>query len=305
MNDLKKKYEDFKSERGRVFGLIYPYILIVIVAIGLYYISNLNQIARQSVNPVLPDTTKQEDLKVVESRTIPPINILEMSKPTEELISKGKETFTTVCASCHGEDGSGDGPASTALNPKPRNFTSKEGWKNGPKLSQIYQTLEEGVAGSAMISYNYLSPADRIALAHYIRQTFIPYPPNDTEDELLALDQTYSLSKGKEIPAQIPVQAAMNIIINDNSAILKDIAGKIDQINNSNEIGAQLFKLITRDQLKALTTLNSTTDWKQNYQKFVDIIVYNLTKNGFNDNVFKLSGNEWKVFYNYMQRFFD
>ena len=227
MIDLKKKYEKFKSEPGRIFGLIYPYILVVMVAAGLYYISNLNEIARQRINPALPDTTKQEDLKIVEPRTIPPVNILEISKPTDDLIAKGKETFTTVCASCHGEDGKGDGPASTALNPKPRNFISKEGWKNGPKLSQIYQTLEEGIPGSGMISYNYLVPLERIALAHYIRQTFVPDPPTDTENELLALDQTYSLSNGKEISAQIPVQSAINIIIKESDSQIQNLISKV------------------------------------------------------------------------------
>jgi cytochrome c553 len=36
--------------------------------------------------------------------------------------AKGAETFKTMCASCHGEAGKGDGPAAAALNPKPANF---------------------------------------------------------------------------------------------------------------------------------------------------------------------------------------
>ncbi|MEN9799338.1 MAG: hypothetical protein RL653_3034 [Pseudomonadota bacterium] len=35
---------------------------------------------------------------------------------------KGAETFKTMCASCHGETGKGDGAAAAALNPKPANF---------------------------------------------------------------------------------------------------------------------------------------------------------------------------------------
>ena len=304
MIDLKKKYEKFKSEPGRIFGLIYPYILVVMVAAGLYYISNLNEIARQRINPALPDTTKQEDLKIVEPRTIPPVNILEISKPTDDLIAKGKETFTTVCASCHGEDGKGDGPASTALNPKPRNFINKEGWKNGPKLSQIYQTLEEGIPGSGMISYNYLTPLERIALAHYIRQTFVPDPPTDTENELLALDQTYSLSNGKEISAQIPVQSAINIIIKESDSQIQNLISKVSEINGSDETGAKIFKLVTNNELKALVTLNFGMTWKQDYQKFADIIIYNMPENGFNENIFKLSGNEWDALYKYMNSYF-
>ena len=34
----------------------------------------------------------------------------------------GKTNFETLCASCHGPQGAGDGPAGAALNPAPRNF---------------------------------------------------------------------------------------------------------------------------------------------------------------------------------------
>ncbi len=37
--------------------------------------------------------------------------------------AKGKEKFELMCASCHGPQGKGDGPAGAALNPKPRNLT--------------------------------------------------------------------------------------------------------------------------------------------------------------------------------------
>jgi mono/diheme cytochrome c family protein len=36
----------------------------------------------------------------------------------------GKATFETLCASCHGTTGKGDGPAGAALNPPPRDFST-------------------------------------------------------------------------------------------------------------------------------------------------------------------------------------
>jgi mono/diheme cytochrome c family protein len=39
-------------------------------------------------------------------------------------IAKGKETYIETCAPCHGSGGKGDGPASVALNPKPRDHTN-------------------------------------------------------------------------------------------------------------------------------------------------------------------------------------
>jgi mono/diheme cytochrome c family protein len=305
MNDLKNKYYKFKSEPGRVFGLVYPYILFVLIAVGLYFISNLDQVARQKVPPVLPDTTKVKDLNVQEPRTIPPINILEYSKPNPELLAKGKENYTTICISCHGENGKGDGLAGASLNPPPRDFTNKDGWKNGSKLSQIYTTLEEGIAGSGMISYNYLTPADRISIAHYIRETFVPSSPSDTQDELIALDQIYSLSSGKMIPAQIPVQAAMQLILNENKTAVQNLVQKLNKISESKtEEGARIFNLVTDNKLKALTVLSNSTDWKNNRQKFYNTLVYSVNNKGFNGKVFTLSDTEWDALFNYISRLF-
>src|SRR4051812_46398683 len=68
---------------------------------------------------------------------------------TPQLVAKGKELFSVNCATCHGPEGMGNGPAAGALVPKPRNFHSTEGWKNGRKVTDIFLTLKTGVPGSA------------------------------------------------------------------------------------------------------------------------------------------------------------
>ena len=40
-------------------------------------------------------------------------------------VEEGKKLYGQFCASCHGQSGKGDGPAATALNPKPRDHTDK------------------------------------------------------------------------------------------------------------------------------------------------------------------------------------
>jgi mono/diheme cytochrome c family protein len=59
--------------------------------------------------------------------TAPPPVSAEMmaaaAAPTGDAIGAGKQIFMQVCVPCHGPEGHGDGPASAALNPKPRNLT--------------------------------------------------------------------------------------------------------------------------------------------------------------------------------------
>jgi len=38
---------------------------------------------------------------------------------------EARRTFQSICATCHGPDGKGNGQAAAALNPKPRNYTDK------------------------------------------------------------------------------------------------------------------------------------------------------------------------------------
>ena len=48
-------------------------------------------------------------------------------------ISEGKSIFQTNCAACHGENGKGDGPAATSLDPKPQDLVTI-----GPSMSDGY-----------------------------------------------------------------------------------------------------------------------------------------------------------------------
>ncbi|MCE9576103.1 MAG: c-type cytochrome [Deltaproteobacteria bacterium] len=60
-------------------------------------------------------------------------------------VRAANDMFKTVCAACHGENGKGDGPASSTLNPKPRNYTDKA-WQASVTDEQITQTILMGGA---------------------------------------------------------------------------------------------------------------------------------------------------------------
>jgi cytochrome c553 len=63
--------------------------------------------------------------------------------------------FKTVCATCHGESGLGNGPGAAALNPKPRNYTDKS-WQATVTDDQIRQTI---LMGGAAVGKSPVMPA--------------------------------------------------------------------------------------------------------------------------------------------------
>jgi cytochrome c553 len=54
--------------------------------------------------------------------------------------------FNTLCATCHGADGTGNGPAAASLNPKPRNYTDAA-WQASVTDDQLKETILKGGAG--------------------------------------------------------------------------------------------------------------------------------------------------------------
>jgi hypothetical protein len=103
------------------------------------------------------------------------------------------------------------------MTPKPRNFQSPAGWTNGPKITQLYKTLHEGIVRNGMASYSYIPPADRFAIIHYVR-TLIPSPPMETLQELQALEAAYQLSRGTKVPGTVPVRLAETRLLEESAA---------------------------------------------------------------------------------------
>jgi mono/diheme cytochrome c family protein len=307
MDEIKKIISEFiekvKENPGTLFGFLYPYFLIIIIIIGLYYVANIGNVAINETPAFVPDTTVITDLPVVPARIVPPVDIFKMKDATPELIQKGKELYVKTCAPCHNETGAGGGPASVGLNPAPRNFTSLDGWINGRKLSGIYTTLEEGIQGSAMISYNFLTPEDRIAVAQYIRTEFMKDPPKDTDDDLKALNQLYNLSAGMKVPAQIPVSAAMEIMVSESSQKEKKLSEAISKIENDRtNSSARLFNYVSDNSKLAVSSLINADSWRISENKLIDFLTLNVNQNGFNGRIFNLSNLEWNGLYNYLKQ---
>ncbi len=60
-----------------------------------------------------------------------------------DAVAEAENIWKTRCATCHGAEGKGDGPAGAALNPKPRNFHDAK-WQKSVTDDRIKKTIVEG-----------------------------------------------------------------------------------------------------------------------------------------------------------------
>jgi mono/diheme cytochrome c family protein len=58
---------------------------------------------------------------------------------------QAKDVFNSRCATCHGPNGDGNGPAAAALNPKPRNYHDKD-WQKKVTDDDLKKTITYGGA---------------------------------------------------------------------------------------------------------------------------------------------------------------
>ncbi|HHO51173.1 MAG TPA: c-type cytochrome, partial [Deltaproteobacteria bacterium] len=107
----------------------------------------------------------------------PPLEIGDPPPATPARVARGAEVYARFgCASCHGPQGRGDGPAAGGLvdtNKRPlavADLTRRARIKGGASPVELYRTLSTGLEGTPMPSYGQLLPeTDRWALVHYVR----------------------------------------------------------------------------------------------------------------------------------------
>ncbi len=143
-------------------------------------------------------------------------DLLTKVKPTDAAIEAGQKAYKTNCAICHGDKGLGDGIGGTALDPKPRNFAAEKLVKTSSPLG-LFDSITNGLEGTAMASFSHLPEADRWGIVHYIRRDFIPedkrVDPTDDQIEAICIE----LSAPPKNP-EIPVEIAMAILVEENQA---------------------------------------------------------------------------------------
>lgn len=282
----------------------YPYLFVVLLGIGIVYVKNLGSVNENSLPARMFDsTTIVKELPVSDPAVLTAVDAAMMKKPSDELIAKGKEIYSTSCASCHGADGKGDGAAGVAMNPKPRNFHSKEGWTNSPELSGMWKTLQEGITKNGMAAYDVLPADQRLGLIHYIRNNFMTDPPAITDATIKEIDDKYQLTKGTFKPGTIPVSGAVTFLEKEDAGLVKklDTALKSLELKSKTDAGAKLFLGTVLDKKLALSFLLSNEDWKDGTDSFLKLVKRNLNSNGFKYKVFSMEDSDVEKMFNYLK----
>jgi DMSO reductase family type II enzyme heme b subunit len=97
--------------------------------------------------------------------------IVKSSRPPG--VSRGQVLYEKNCAACHGAGGDGKGEAAYLLQPKPRNFRAGKfrlvtSQNLVPTREDVFRTITNGMPGTAMPAWQYLTEPDRWAVADYV-----------------------------------------------------------------------------------------------------------------------------------------
>jgi mono/diheme cytochrome c family protein len=300
-------FKDLIRKPERLFGYAYMYFFGLLLVLGMIYAWNLNSIGKNAIAPVvLADSSAfVQDIPFKSPLSLPPVDVMKAGIVSDSLIARGRDVFRAICVSCHGENGLGDGLTAATLNPKPRNFHSLDGWKNGSKVSGIYKTLQEGIPGSGMASYNYLPPGDRLALAHYVR-TFAAGQPTDSPQDLQALELSYQLSKGGMQAGQIPVKKAAQLAVDDGRPNVDRIASAVKRVQSAREgPGPEVLQRVMNDPTKILAGLKSRGSNVPTLADFIHLVTRDPNALGFKPSISRLSDQEWESLYGYLRDVVD
>ncbi|MEW6195476.1 MAG: cytochrome c [Bacteroidota bacterium] len=303
LNQKKKieeeiNFKELLKSPIRLFGWVFVYFFLILLVLGIFFGYKLIPISFniQSVG-IIDSTIIKKEIPESKGGIIPAVDLSSVKTPGTEMIAKGKELFDANCQSCHGANGMGDGPAGIALNPKPRNFHTADGWTNGRTIDALYKTLQEGILARGMAAYEYLPPQDRFNIINYIR-TFSEFPPI-TDEQINSLDNTYNLSAGINKPNTIPVYKAITKLEEDSYNLQTVIFNlKLKILQDSKTDGAKLLTKYSTDLNRVLLSFISMRD--KSFNDYLVSLINTPLTFGYRATILQLSSTEIKTIYDYL-----
>ncbi len=138
-----------------------------------------------------------------------------LAEPEDEAqLERGAQEYEMRCATCHGDEGRGDGPGGATVPPARDFHDPADEWTNGTSPLAIFTTLEEGIEGTAMTPFGHLPEEDLWAMTHFVREEFIPEEELEELTEEQIEDVCRALSQPPR-PDPIPIEDAMQFLADD------------------------------------------------------------------------------------------
>jgi mono/diheme cytochrome c family protein len=243
------------------------------------------------VDPVVgePGWLNPAEFPPERGKEVPPVDPKDLIAVSPKLMDRGKARFAKDCVQCHGEQGQGTGPAALSMSPKPRNFTSSEGWKNGHDLASIYKTVTGGLKGTSMAPFDYLSKTDRMALVHYVQSLGSFQHATASTEAMDALSKELASAGGKT-SNKIPVSMAMERLAAEYEPVAPIALDASDHSARS-----ELLRAMLTDPARAANTLGGSPGWRAGVKELASVILPGTPANGFSSSVATLSPADWQA----------
>jgi len=310
-NDRPVKSTDSGWRPKRVLLSLAVAAQLLVLGVALWYSETLPP--APTTPPVLvKEVLAPEDLVFDDTETAPragkqlsPVDVKKAAAGTPDQIKNGGQLFAQHCSSCHGQGGRGDGAAAAAMNPKPRDLTTVKGWKGGTRLSDIFRTVSNGLPGTSMPAFDYLSHEQRFALGHFVLK-LAPGHTTDDAGSLAKLDSEFSLAAGAKEPNVVPLTKAIDRLVAEDAASRGPGTGFVPANGTgaaqTGSAGAELLNglLDPHGGAAALNMLQNDRSWRVNPDRLRRIVSANAGANGFLPRAIQLKTLEWEQLHGFL-----